>query len=91
MCLSSRRKLTAVFIVSNASKKLLRICPDHISSSADNSGHADSSMADKKHGKKCPHMIGLKQTHGIKNVTLKGAKKFACRGLLGRVICMYWD
>ena len=34
-CLSSRGKLTALFIVSNASKKSLRICPDDILSSAD--------------------------------------------------------
>ena len=33
-CLSSRGKLTALFIVSNASKKPLWICPDHILSSA---------------------------------------------------------
>ena len=33
------------------------------------------------------HVIGLKQTRGIKNVTLKAAKKICgCRGLLGRVI-----
>ena len=34
-CLSSRGKLTALFIVSNASKKPLWICPDHVLSSAD--------------------------------------------------------
>ena len=33
--LSSRGKLTTLFIVSNASKKPLWICPDHILSSAD--------------------------------------------------------
>ena len=34
------------------------------------------------------HMIGLKQTCGMKNVTLKAAKKIGgCRSLLGRVIC----
>ena len=33
------------------------------------------------------HVTGLKQTRGIKNVTLKVAKKIrGCRGLLGRVI-----
>ena len=33
------------------------------------------------------HVIGLKQTRGIKNVTLKAAKKIReCRGLLGRVM-----
>ena len=33
------------------------------------------------------HVIGLKQTRGIKNVALKAAKKNrGCRGLLGRVI-----
>ena len=33
------------------------------------------------------HVIGLKQTHGVKNVTPKAAKKNrGCHGLLGRVI-----
>ena len=33
------------------------------------------------------HVIDLKQTRGIKNVTLKAEKKIrGCRGLLGRVI-----
>jgi len=33
------------------------------------------------------HVICLKQTHGIKNVTLKAAKKFVgVRGLLGRAV-----
>ena len=33
------------------------------------------------------HMIGLKQTCGIENVSLKVAKKICeCRGLLGRVV-----
>ena len=35
MYLSSGGKLTTLFIVSNASKQPLRICPDHILSSAD--------------------------------------------------------
>ena len=30
--------------------------------------------------------IGLKQTRGIKNATLKAAKNRGCHGLLGRVI-----
>ena len=34
-CLSSRGILTALFIMSNASKKSLQICPDHILSSPD--------------------------------------------------------
>lgn len=33
----------------------------------------------------CPHVIGLKQTRGIKNVTLKAAIR-GCRGLLGREV-----
>ena len=82
-----------------------------------NSGHADSSMAVKKHGKlsswryktRCEwtsrnakklwrhteknvlpwcismyHMIGLKQTHSIKNVALKASKKFVG-------VAVYWE
>ena len=38
------------------------------------------------------HVIGLKQTRGIKNVSLKAAQKIRrCRGLLGRVICKQMD
>ena len=36
------------------------------------------------------HVIGWKQTRGIKNVAIKAAKKIrGCRGLLGRVIACY--
>ena len=35
------------------------------------------------------HVINLKQTPGIKNVTLKAEKYCECRGLLGRVIRMF--
>jgi len=35
------------------------------------------------------HVIGLKQTRGIKDVTLKAAKKIReCRGLLVRVVTL---
>ena len=33
-------------------------------------------------------LTGLKQTRGIKNVTLKAGKIHGCRGLLGRVITL---
>ena len=49
-CLSSRGKRTALFIVSNASKKPLRTCPDHILSSADKQRSRWQSMALQKHG-----------------------------------------
>ena len=48
---------------------------------------------------KCPHMvhfnvphrmIGLKQTHSIKNITLKVAKEIGYRGLLGKVMYTTW-
>ena len=37
------------------------------------------------------HVIGLKQTRGVNNVTLKAAKRIrGCRGLLGRVIIIFY-
>ena len=42
-------KLSALFVVSNGSRNPFRICPDHNLSQLINSGHADSSLADKNH------------------------------------------
>ena len=46
---NQEEKLSALFVVSNGSGKPFRICPDHILLQLINSGHADSSMADKNH------------------------------------------